>query len=134
MVIMLLKCVRARDGCGWIGPADERPRYDLETGARQCPECLGPVVEWPVDQAREQWALHREQAAVKAQWQKEYQKKEDALAAERIASDGAKMRARATADVIARHGGGRYAREERQHLQELIARVIAEREGGMSDG
>jgi hypothetical protein len=39
------------------------------------------------------------------------------------------MRDRATADVIERHGGGRYADEEKRHFQELIARAIAEREG-----
>jgi hypothetical protein len=82
MVIMLLKCDRY--GCGWIGPEDERPTFDLETGARKCPDCLGPVVPWPVDQAREQMALRREQAAIKAQWWKTYQEREDALSRARV--------------------------------------------------
>lgn len=70
MVIMLLRCDRY--GCGWIGPEDERPTYDLETGQRKCPDCLGPVVEWPVDQAGEQRSLQREREAMRRRWWAQY--------------------------------------------------------------
>jgi hypothetical protein len=118
--------------CMWSGFATDA-RRDSETGHLTCPKCRTAVTTWKVDQDKEMTALRQEQALIKAQWWQGHQERENALSTMRVQSETAKMRARATADVIARRGGGRYADEGERHFPELIGRAIAEREG-RSDG
>jgi hypothetical protein len=125
--VTIAACSSLPQFCMWSGPASEA-RRDSATGDLKCPKCSMMVTTWQVDQVKEMAALRQEQAARADRWWTVYQANEARLAAQRIASDNAKMRGITTADVVARRGGGRYAREEREHLQELIRRAMAARE------